>query len=71
MDDHAASQQLVQLAMWAASDRANASRTELPDLQDRDITSVLVEPRIQQIAYEATVQALARALPPSLVSFLR
>jgi flagellar hook-associated protein 3 FlgL len=30
-----------------------------------------VELQVQQVAYEATLQALGRALPPSLVAFLR
>jgi flagellar hook-associated protein 3 FlgL len=30
-----------------------------------------MELQVQEIGYEATLQALAKALPPSLVSFLR
>ena len=59
----------------SARDRAEAQlltvRTELSDVQDVDIAKGVMELQIQQVAYEATLQALAKALPPSLGAFLR
>lgn len=59
----------------SARDRAQAAtltlRTELSNVQDVDIAQGIMELQTQQVAYEATLQALAKALPPSLVSFLR
>lgn len=46
-------------------------RTELSNVQDVDLAEGVMELQIQQVAYEATLQALAKALPPSLVAFLR
>ncbi len=59
----------------SARDRATTLsltlRTELSEVQDVDLAQGLMEQQIQQVGYEATLQALAKALPPSLVSFLR
>ncbi len=46
-------------------------RTDLSDVEDIDIAEGVMELQTQQVAYEATLQALARALPPSLAAFLR
>jgi flagellar hook-associated protein 3 FlgL len=46
-------------------------RTELSNVEDVDIAAGIMELQVQQVAYEATLQALAKALPPSLVAFLR
>jgi hypothetical protein len=46
-------------------------RRELSELEDLGIAQGIGEPQVQQVAYEATLQALGRALPPSLVAFLR
>jgi flagellar hook-associated protein 3 FlgL len=46
-------------------------RKELSDIEDVDIAHGIMELQVQQVAYEATLQALGRALPPSLVAFLR
>jgi flagellar hook-associated protein 3 FlgL len=46
-------------------------RRELSEIEDVDIAQGIVELQVQQVAYEATLQALGRALPPSLVAFLR
>lgn len=59
----------------SARDRAEAQlltvRTELSNVQDVDIARGVMELQVQQVAYEATLQALAKALPPSLGAFLR
>jgi flagellar hook-associated protein 3 FlgL len=46
-------------------------RTELSNVEDVNIAQGVMELQVQQVAYEATLQALAKALPPSLVAFLR
>jgi flagellar hook-associated protein 3 FlgL len=46
-------------------------RTELSNVQDVDVARGVMELQVQEIAYEATLQALAKALPPSLGAFLR
>lgn len=59
----------------SARDRAESLaltlRTELSEVQDVDLAQGLMEQQIQQVGYEATLQSLSKALPPSLVSFLR
>ncbi len=59
----------------SAGSRAEAQmltvRTELSDVRGVDIAKGVMELQVQQVAYEATLQALAKALPPSLVAFLR
>lgn len=61
----------VQSATARANDLLLTLRTELSDVEDVDIAQGIMELQVQQVAYEATLQALGRALPPSLVSFLR
>lgn len=46
-------------------------RTELSAVEDVDIAEAVMEMQLQQVAYEATLSALGRALPPSLGAFLR
>lgn len=69
-------------AIGAATNRVTSSvsrtqdlmltlRNELSQLEDVDLAQGVMELQVQQVAYEATLQALGRALPPSLVAFLR
>lgn len=44
---------------------------ELAEVQDVDLEEAIMGLRIEEVAYEATLQALGRALPPTLVSFMR
>lgn len=46
-------------------------RSELAEVQDVDLEEAIMELRVQEVAYEATLGALGRSLPTSLVSFLR
>ncbi|MFP4312219.1 MAG: flagellin [Nitriliruptoraceae bacterium] len=59
----------------SARSRAEAQlltvRTELSNVQDVDVAEGVMDLQVQQVAYEATLQALAKALPPSLGAFLR
>ena len=61
----------VDAAQARATDLQLTLRTELSEVQDVDLAEGLMEQQIQQVGYEATLQALAQALPPSLVAFLR
>ena len=61
----------VSSAEARASDLLLNLRTELSRVQDVDVAEGIMELQVQQVAYEATLQALAKALPPSLAGFLR
>lgn len=54
-----------------AEDLAVTLRTELSEVQDVDVAEGVMELKVQEVAYEATLAALGRALPPSLAAFLR
>lgn len=64
-------------ANWVASalrrsgDALLSVRTQLAEVEDVDIAEAVMELQTQEVAYSATLQALARALPPSLAAFLR
>lgn len=66
-----ASTNRVQSAESRAQDLLLTLRTELSQVQDVDVAQGVMELQVQQVAYEATLSALAKALPPTLVSFLR
>lgn len=53
--------------------RAELAEVEDVDLEveDVDLAEAVMELQTQEVAYQATLQAMARALPPSMVSFLR
>ncbi|MBS3940124.1 MAG: hypothetical protein KG028_04105 [Actinobacteria bacterium] len=61
----------VDSARSRAIDLQLTLRTELSQVQDIDLAQGMMEMQVQQVAYEATLQALGKALPPSLVAFLR
>lgn len=46
-------------------------RGEISMVEDVSITDAVMELQMQEMAYQATLQATSRALPPSLVDFLR
>jgi flagellar hook-associated protein 3 FlgL len=46
-------------------------RGEIAQVEDVDFAQAVMELQMQQVAYEATLQALGRALPPTLAAFLR
>ena len=61
----------VDSARSRATESMLTLRTELSNVEDVDIAEGVMELQVQQVAYEATLQALGKALPPSLVAFLR
>ena len=61
----------VDSAKARATDTLFALRTELSNIEDLDVAEGIMELQIQEVGYQATLQALSKALPPSLGSFLR
>lgn len=61
----------VESAARRNADMAITLRTELSEVQDVDVAEAMMELQLQQVAYEATLGALGKALPTSLVAFLR
>ena len=61
----------VESARSRAVDLQITLRTELSSVEDIDLAQGMMEMQVQQVAYEATLQAIGKALPPSLVAFLR
>lgn len=72
----------AQASIGAAANRVESSqirnldaqlalRTELSLVQDTDMASAVMELQLQEMSYEATLSALGRSLPTSLVAFLR
>ena len=61
----------VDSAKARANDAIFALRTELSNIEDLDVAEGIMELQIQEVGYQATLQALSKALPPSLGSFLR
>lgn len=61
----------VDSALARSDSTLQAMRVELSQVQDVDIAEAIMDLQIQEVAYQATLQAVARALPPSLASFLR
>lgn len=46
-------------------------RGELSEVEDVEFEEAIMNLRVEEVAYEATLQALGRSLPQSLVAFLR
>lgn len=61
----------VDSALRRSEDSLLAVRAQLAEVEDVDIAEAIMELQTQEAAYSATLQALARALPPSLAAFLR
>ena len=61
----------VESARSRATESMLTLRTELSNIEDVDVAEGVMELQVQQVAYEATLKALGKALPPSLMAFLR
>lgn len=61
----------VTAAKARAEDLSLTLRKELSDVQDIDMAKGVMELQVQDVAFEATLQAIGRSLPPSLGAFLR
>lgn len=48
-----------------------ALRGELAEVEDVDMARAFMDLQVEEVAYEATLQALGRSLPQTLVAFLR
>lgn len=66
-----ASANWVESAQRRTQDALLAIRGQLAQVEDVDIAEAIMDLQTQEVAYEATLQGLARALPPTLASFLR
>lgn len=69
--DVGAAMNRVDSAKARAQESLLTLRTELSNVEDVDVAEGIMELQVQEIGYQATLQALSQALPPSLVSFLR
>jgi flagellar hook-associated protein 3 FlgL len=47
------------------------SQNQLSEVEGVDLPATMVELQLQEVAYQASLGAAARALQPSLVDFLR
>jgi len=54
-----------------ADDKVNALTSQLSDVEDIDLPKTVSEMQMQQVAYQAALQAAAKVVQPSLVDFLR
>ena len=61
----------VDSAVQRSEDTLLAIRGELAEVEDTEYARGIMDLQTQEMAYTATLQALAKALPPTLVSFLR
>ncbi|HEY8339564.1 MAG TPA: hypothetical protein VIK95_06830 [Egibacteraceae bacterium] len=61
----------VESALQRSEDTLLSLRGELAEVEDTEYAAGIMELQTQELAYTATLQALAKALPPSLLSFLR
>lgn len=64
-------QNRVETAMQAAQDRQLALRTQLSEVENADLPKVVVDLKLQETAYQASLAATARVMQPSLLDFLR
>ena len=61
----------VESALRRSAEDLLSVRSQLAEVEDVDVPAAIMELQTQETAYQATLQALSKALPPSLVSFLR
>lgn len=61
----------VDSALRRSAEDLLSVKSQLAEVEDVDVPAAIMELQTQETAYQATLQALSKALPPSLVSFLR
>lgn len=61
----------VESAIERSKDSLHTIESELAQVEDADYAKAVMDLQIQDTALQSTLQALGRALPPSLASFLR
>ncbi len=66
-----ASASRIESAQARTQQTVDILRAQLSEVEDVDLAEGIMELQTQQVAYEATLQALSRALPPTLAAFLR
>jgi flagellar hook-associated protein 3 FlgL len=61
----------IEKTLAANEDQQLSLRGQLSEIEDVDLAEATMEMQLQQVAYQATLSAMARALQPSLADFLR
>lgn len=61
----------VEGARARVEDTQLALRRELAEVEDVDVAEAIMNLQVEEVAYQATLQALGRTLPDTLVAFLR
>jgi flagellar hook-associated protein 3 FlgL len=61
----------VESARARVEDTQLALRRELAEVEDVDVAEAIMNLQVEEVAYQATLQALGRTLPDTLVAFLR
>ena len=55
----------------SADGKVDALTTQLSEVEDIDLPKTVSDMQMQQVAYQAALQAAAKVVQPSLVDFLR
>ncbi|MFO7299377.1 MAG: flagellin [Actinomycetes bacterium] len=61
----------IEAAQRRASDEKLSLQDDLAQVESIDVAEAIMQLQLQQVAYEATLGALARSIQPSLIDFLR
>ena len=61
----------LESAVARSADSLHITRAELSQVEDADYAKAVMDLQAQDVALQATLQAMSRALPPSLAAFLR
>ena len=61
----------IETALSRTQDSTLTLRSELSEVEDVDVAEAIMDLQVEEVAYQATLQALGRSLPDTLVSFLR
>ena len=61
----------LESALARSADSLHVTRHELSEVEDADYAKAVMDLQAQDVALQSTLQAMSRALPPSLATFLR